>query len=223
MNSTLRRTARALPVRAAGFAFAAVTTALVMVAPASAATTFTQSLDVNQGLAFQPTRPSSFGVVTALTIGSLTLTPDLVSTDPTQSPVAPLNAVGILSSDAWAGSAGNPLELSFQMSSTNRQALLAYLQQPLPNTTVNFSFRSYSYDPLNKRWFQSFSPTNDASLDGSIVRSANQLQLFVGAQPSGGAGLPTTYTVQVQMVAPLQTAETITERSSPTMPRVMVW
>jgi hypothetical protein len=223
MYSTPRRALLPLRLRAAGVAVAAIASALALVAPASAATTFTQSLSVKQALAFQSTNVSAFGMLTSLKVGTLTLSPDLVSTDPTQSPVAPLTAVGILSSDAWSGSTNSPLTLDFQVSAANHQLLAAYLLQPVQNTNVSVSFRSYSFDQPYQRWYQSFDPTNDTILDGLIARSGGQLQIMMDMQPTVLAGLPNTYAVHLQIVPGLQTGETIMESVGVTTSRVLVW
>src|SRR5215510_2218210 len=75
-----------------------LTVCFALPAHAAGSTDISQTLDVQQGLAFPSRGTRAFGVVTALQIGTLGLTPDLRSTDPTQAPASVLPAVGILSS-----------------------------------------------------------------------------------------------------------------------------
>ena len=221
MNSTTRRPLSALRFRVAAVAFAAFASTLALAAPASAA--FQQTLNIKQGLAFQSSNTSAFGQVTAFKIGSLTLTPDLQSSDPSQAPVASLAAVGILSSDSWAELSSSPLTLEFQVSAANRAALATYLSQTPSSAAVSLSFRAYGYDATLNRWYQTFAPYNDGTLDGQIAQTAGQLQISVASEPDVVAGNLYTYKVHVQIVPNTGTGEILLEKASATASRVLVW
>ncbi|MBN2856906.1 MAG: hypothetical protein JXN63_00745, partial [Candidatus Delongbacteria bacterium] len=97
------------------------------------------------------------GHVTHMMLGeSVLLSNDLTVYDPINYPSS-LDVEGVMSSAYWAGGYTDPLELSFLISTANKNLVSAYLHSSMVNKSVIFEFDVYEYDPDDHTYFNSFS------------------------------------------------------------------
>ena len=167
-------------VRRLGTVVAATVLAVGFVLPASAASgPFEVVTSPEEAFEFNTAQhiatPSSFGVVTSMNfLGRFTLTPDLVSYDPTQSPPAKIRAAGALEDVHYLASTGDPVDLDFLVSKENAETLSAQLQtgKLVPGTYMSLSFRVYSVASAKGmlQAYESLAPAHNATLDARIAK-----------------------------------------------------
>jgi hypothetical protein len=181
------------------------------------------SLSAAQGFSYQKDVHYPFGVLTSwsFTGPGLTLTPDLVSTDPTTG--QSVHVVGILTNFSWAGGTGDPIDLQLRVSTTNEQSLLNVLHNPPSNTTETFSLTIYSWDPTAGKWFVAFQPVSPP-LKGLIQKnSSNALLLSVNTTRNTDVSTPTNYSVTSDALPQSGATQSIDYRISSSSSVVKTW
>ncbi len=182
---------------------------------ANAAITF-GSMDLRQGFNYSKDVQNSYGYVSALTIGTTTLPADLAISDGSSSPV-----IGVLTSETWNGGVSDPIQLKFNVSTANSQALNNLLHTQLSNTNVSVAFRVNDYDPIAKKYFVALTGTTNP-LKGIVARNGTALQLTVASSPNTDVRSPQNWQVSLG-VAPSATAQTLTFATSSTQSLVKRW
>lgn len=149
---------------------------------------------VYQGFNFQKDSQDMVGHIVALTIGTSQLTADLSVTDPTSSNMATyVKVVGVVSHIFWNGGYADPIQLSCQVSTTNKNTIATLQHQSLSNTEIDLNYNIYDYDPDAKVYYKCFH-TNGASVKGLIMKSGGELQINVDMDQSTEVVNPKNYT-----------------------------
>lgn len=128
---------------------------------------FARSLDVYQGFNFRKDKQTNVGFINSLKIGTVTLAADITAKDP-MSPTTDLAVVSVMSDFNWGLGITDSLLLSGQICLPNKQSIASMLLSDLSNVTVEVQLTIYEYDPLEKKYFKSFS--SDAVLKGLVEK-----------------------------------------------------
>jgi hypothetical protein len=140
---------------------------------------------VYQGFNFQKDFQGLVGHLVSLKIGGgEALKSDMSVTDPTSENMGTtVKVVGVVSQIFWNGGYADPIQLSFQVSTANKNTVATMQHQTLSNTNVEMKFNIYDYDPDEKKFFKCFH-TNDADLKGLIMKAGGELQVNVDMDQS---------------------------------------
>lgn len=151
------------------------------------------SCDVAQGFNFQKDVQTVIGHINSLKISDKDdLKADLNITDPEN--VSELVKVfGIASNIYWAGGYADPVQLSCQVSTENKNVLATLQHKSMANTEVELVFTIYDYDPKEKKYFKCFH-TNEAKLKGLIHKAGGELEMNISMDQSMEIVSPRNYT-----------------------------
>jgi len=146
------------------------------------------------------------GHIVSLTIGEKVFTADFLLYDPVAK--AERKCVGVVSGSEWSGGHGDFVKMTFQISTKNKQELAMLLHKELTSTLVKCKFDVFEYDPLEKKYFASFTST-DAELEGIVLKDGGKLQLVLTKEPNETVKSPENYQVELSFV-PEPKAQAIT-------------
>ncbi len=154
--------------------------------------------DLVQGFNFQSDAQTDVGHVTYMKLGaSLVLTPDFSVTDPASYPEA-VDVVGVMSSYYWEGGVTDPIDLVFNISTMNKQAVSAFLHTSMSNTNVVFNYNVYSYDPDAKKYYTAaFNIVGN--LLGIIHKEGANLIISVDNLPNEDVLVPQNYAMHISI------------------------
>jgi hypothetical protein len=161
------------------------------------------NLSPEQGFNFHKDQQDAFGFVTAWTIGGpsgTTFNPDFqVQYPPTpDDPGGQHAVVGVLTSFAWAGGDGDPMDMKFEVSTANKLVLQNLLHGTLTNTTETFSLVIFEYDAEAQTFYEALQPV-DPPFHGIIEKADNKLALAVSTTP-GPVPSPVNYPASMSAV-----------------------
>jgi len=128
------------------------------------------ALSQKQGFNFDNNGKDPLGFVNTLTIGAVTIEPDVEVHHPTAAHLPP-KSVGVLGSIAWGGGSADPIELTVYISAKNRERIEQLLHGGVADTSVKIDFVVYNYDPINKKYFKAFFP-NSCPARGQIRKDS---------------------------------------------------
>ena len=178
------------------------------------------NLDPNQALFFDFTSKLSYGGVNSLTIGgtkfstnlSMPLRGDQYISEQIVGPLSSVNLEGLTS----------PLEFTFFVDATNKDALLKLISAGVPDTAVSINFAAVSYDPVAKLYFTGFW-TNASTVSGNVVKSATETYLKVETTPYTGISSPVLYEAHLRISPPANSCLTLYAQSSNTNKWAVPW
>ncbi len=162
---------------------------------------------VTQAFNWQKDAQPIVGHLNALTIGDKELATDLQLTDP-ESIADRLDVVGAISSIFWNGGYADPIQMSIQISTTNKTAVTLLTQMEMSATTTVFEFTIYSYDQQKKLYFKAFHCEGTA-LNGLIAKSGAGLELYIDQDQSMEVVAPANFTLNIGIMPAEQEAQDI--------------
>ena len=152
--------------------------------------------DVSQGFNFQKDAQSIVGHANKIKIGEKEMAVDLTVTNPEVLAGEKVKVVGVVSSIFWEGGYADPIQLSCQVSNANKKELAVLTHSDLSNTTVEFSFTVYDYDPDKKKFFKAFH-TGANVLKGLIQKSGGELSIAIDTIESGEVVSPLNFALSL--------------------------
>lgn len=108
------------------------------------------SCSVHQGFNFYPDAQDYVGHLTKLKVAGKDIKADLEVTTPEDIKGDNVKVVGVMSSIFWDGGIAAPVELSAQVSVTNKQEIMLLTHSDLSDTSVEFQFKIFAYDQTKK-------------------------------------------------------------------------
>lgn len=152
--------------------------------------------DVVQGFNFQKDVQTVVGHINSMKISDKDdLKSDLNVTDP-ENVADVVKVFGIVSDIYWAGGYADPLQLSCQVSTDNKNVLATLQHKSMANTEVELVFTIYDYDPKEKKYFKCFH-TNGEKLLGLIFKSGGELAMNIEMDQSMEIVSPRNYSFQL--------------------------
>lgn len=149
------------------------------------------SCSIRQGFNFEKDAQILVGHLDYLKIGDKELNADFRITDPED--VSNLkHVVGVLSSIYWKGGYADPVQLSAQVSTDNKNTIATMLHKTMFNTEVEFSFTVYDYDPKQKAYYKAFHSDN-VKLKGLVLKSGGELAMHIDMDQSMEVVSPKNY------------------------------
>lgn len=161
----------------------------MMSVPSNAVSSY--SCDVRQGFNFEKDSQVLVGFINYLKIGNKELNSDFSVTDP-EDVSKMIKVAGVLSGAHWQGGYADPILLSAQVSTNNKNNIATLLHKSMSNTEVEFEFTVYDYDPKVKAYYKAFH-TNSQKLKGLIKKSAGELALNIEMDKSMEVVSPENY------------------------------
>ncbi|MBJ7553417.1 hypothetical protein [Marinomonas spartinae] len=148
--------------------------------------------DVSQGFNFQKDAQCLIGHITSLKIGDKEFKKDLAVTVPTNITGDKVKVVGVISNIYWEGGHSDPIMFDCRVSTDNKQAGLTLQHKDLSNTSVEFSYVIYDYDPKEKKFYPNFH-TNETDLNGLVAKSGGELDLYIDMDQATDVVSPENY------------------------------
>jgi len=153
--------------------------------------------DVTQGFNFQKDAQCLIGHITSLKIGGGEeggFKNDLTVTKPTDITGEKVKVVGVISNIYWEGGHSDPIMFDCRVSTDNKQEGLILQHKDLSNTSVEFSYVIYDYDPKEKKFYPSFH-TNETDLNGLVAKSGGELDLAIDMDQASDVVSPKNYSL----------------------------
>lgn len=160
---------------------------------------------VSQGFDFQKDSQELIGHLNYLKIGDTEMASDLNVTDPIDIS-SYVKVAGVMSSIYWNGGYAEPITLSAQVSTDNKNKLASLLHNSMANTDVEFQFTVYDYDPKTKAYFKAFH-TNGVKLKGLVLKQGGELAMNISMDLSSEVVWPKNYTFQLGVMPQDQAME----------------
>ena len=127
------------------------------------------SCDVVNGFNFKRDRQNALGHLKALTIGKEAIEANMEVISPETGDM--VTVVGIISEIYWEGGDAHPIQVSCQVSNSNRVLLTELTGDTLHDTGVEFDFDIFEYDPApDQRKFYKCFHTNDEVVKGRLEK-----------------------------------------------------
>lgn len=134
---------------------------------------------VIQCFSFERDSQDVIGHLTSLKIGTCDYAKDLEVQDPTEiNDSTKIKVVGVLSGIFWNGGFADPISFNCQISTANKQESVVLQHSTLSDTSVEFSYAVYDYDPIQKVYYKAFH-TGTTYLKGLILKSGGGLSFGV--------------------------------------------
>lgn len=169
---------------------------------------YNRPLDIYQGFNYNKDLQTPVGFITALKIGTESLTADLTCKNPTNS-TQNLMAVAVLNHAYWGCGVTDPILLSGQVSVTNRQKIAMLVLEGLTNITVEFQYSVYDYDPADdkSKYYLAFH-SNSTTMKGLLELQGPDLNISVGDDRATEVQSPINYPMTIG-IAPQPEAQSI--------------
>jgi len=145
----------------------------------------------SQGFNFQKDEQVIIGHLVSCKIGDTALKSDIEVTDPENNSSA-VKVVGVMTGIFWKGGYADPVQLSCQVSTNNKNTIATMTHKSMSNTAVTFKFNIYDYDPKQKKYYKCFH-SNNADLDGLIQKSGGQLAIAIDMDASSEVVSPKNF------------------------------
>lgn len=161
--------------------------------------TYERALNLVQAFNFKKDVQTPFGFVTAMTVGGVMLTPEMMLTAP---PIANTNAntntkpnsgsdgtgpiesaagqpcVGVLRNIKWDLGDTDPITFSGNLGVLGKQMIMGLLYATMIDSSVTLSWCVYEYDPLTRSYYLAFSDTKEGSVATSMGGKGNPQALI---------------------------------------------
>lgn len=152
--------------------------------------------NVDQGFNFYPDAQDTIGHITKLKVAGKEIKADLAVTNPEDITGDNVKVAGVMSGIDWEGGMADPIIFSCQVSVTNKQELTVLQHSDLSDTSVEFQFMVFQYDPVKKKYFQAFH-SNDTDLKGLVAKSGGDLHLGIDQDQSTEVMNPINFTLSL--------------------------
>ncbi|HQO10627.1 MAG TPA: hypothetical protein PLK90_08945 [Clostridiales bacterium] len=150
-----------------------------------------------QGFNFDTFSHENVGHVTYMKISDVqALVNDLTVVNPISYPQT-VQVAGVMRDIYWEGGVGDPIQMSFLVSTANKQTVAMLLSGTMQNTEVEFDFNVYSYDNYAHTYFKAFYPVNNAHLLGLIQESGGELYISIEDEPDAEIEQPTVFLMTI--------------------------
>lgn len=133
------------------------------------------------------------GHLTTLKIGDKTLTADITLKQPTDE--ADKKCVGVISHLHWDGGIAEPVQITFQVSITNKNEVATLLHTAMKSVVIEWTFNIFEYDKEAKQYFLAFH-TNETAIKGLIQTQGSERVLYLSDTP-GEVQKPENYQVVI--------------------------
>jgi hypothetical protein len=150
------------------------------------------SCNVSQAFNFKPDAQCLVGHITSLKIGDKEYKKDLAVTTPSDIKGDKVKVVGVISNIFWEGGHADPIFFNCRVSTDNKEASILLQHTELSDTSVEYSFVIYDYDPKEKKFYPSFH-TTDTDLKGLVAKSGGELELGIDMDQAGDVISPKNY------------------------------
>lgn len=148
---------------------------------------------IRQGFNFEKDNQDRVGHIESLKIGGDELAADIQVTDPENvSDSSGPKIVGVMQNIRWEGGYGDPILFSCNVSNANYKKIATKLHTSLSDTSVEFKFSVYDYDPEKKQYYKCMH-SNDVVLKGLIYKQGGSLVMGVSDEPSHEIPSPKNY------------------------------
>ena len=154
------------------------------------------SCDVSQGFNFKKDAQDIVGHISKLKIGEKDMDVDLAVTNPEDLAGDKIKVVGVVSDIYWEGGFAEPIQFSCQVSNANKKTLAILTNSEMSNTTVEFAFEVYDYDPEEKKYFKAFH-TDGAAIKGLVEKSGGSLSIAISTDQSMEVMSPNNFTLSL--------------------------
>ena len=154
------------------------------------------SCDVSQGFNFKKDAQDIVGHISKLKIGEKDMDVDLAVTNPEDLSGDKIKVVGVVSDIYWEGGFAEPIQFSCQVSNANKKTLAILTNSEMSNTTVEFAFEVYDYDPEEKKYFKAFH-TDGAAIKGLVEKSGGSLSIAISTDQSMEVMSPNNFTLSL--------------------------
>lgn len=139
------------------------------------------SCDVRQGFNFEKDAQVTMGYINKIKIAGQDLPSDIDVTDPMSENMAgKLKVFGIVSQIYWQGGYADPVQFSCQVSVLNKPTIQTMTHTTLKDTSVEYIFTIYDYDPVKKIYYKCFH-ANETALLGLILKSGGSLAMDISS------------------------------------------
>jgi hypothetical protein len=146
--------------------------------------------NVKQAFAYEHDQQVPMGHVISLSIGGTALSADLSSKSPLDD--SDVKCVGVVRKVSWDGGYTDPVDITFMISTANKQALQGLLHSSLKSTVIACQYDVYDFDPIAAAYYKSFS-SNDTALNGLIKKDGGKLSLELNKEADGDVPSPMNY------------------------------
>ena len=134
---------------------------------------------VSQGFNFEKDSQSVVGHLTSLKIGTKEFAKDIEVMDPTAiKDNTKVKVVGVMSGIYWNGGYADGVSFNCQVSTVNKQDAVILQHSDLSDTTVEYDYVIYDYDPVAKVYFKAFH-NDTTTLKGLVEKSGGALSLGI--------------------------------------------
>jgi len=154
------------------------------------------SCDVSQGFNFQKDAQDKVGHINTIKIGDKDLAVDMTVTNPEELAGDKVKVIGVVSDIFWNGGYADPIQFSCQVSNANKKELSVLTHSDLSNTTIEFKFTVYDYDPEKKKYFKTFH-SGDNVLKGLIEKQGGELSITIDNDASPEVESPLNYAMSL--------------------------
>ena len=154
------------------------------------------SCDVSQGFNFKKDAQDIVGHISKLKIGEKDMDVDLAVTNPEDLAGDKIKVVGVVSDIYWEGGFAQPIQFSCQVSNANKKTLAILTNTEMSNTTVEFAFEIYDYDPDEKKYYKAFH-TDGAAIKGLVEKSGGSLSIAISTDQSMEVMSPNNFTLSL--------------------------
>jgi hypothetical protein len=151
--------------------------------------------DVVNGFNFKRDVQNALGHLKALTIGQEAIEANMEVISPETGDK--INVVGIIADIGWEGGDAHPISLSCQVSNSNKVLLTGLTGDTLHDTSVEFDFDIYKYDPApDQRKFYKCFHCNDEAVKGRLEKSSGgKLAVSIAQEASHEVESPLNFTL----------------------------
>jgi len=154
------------------------------------------SCDVVNGFNFKRDVQNAMGHLKALTIGQEAIEANMEVISPETGDM--VTVVGIISDIYWEGGDAHPISISCQVSNSNKVLLTELTGDTLHDTSVEFDFDIYEYDPApDQRKFYKCFHCNDEAVKGRLEKDqGGRLAIEVARDASHEVESPLNFAMQ---------------------------
>jgi hypothetical protein len=151
---------------------------------------------VSQGFNFEKDVQILVGHINKLKVSTKDLAVDLEVTDPEAVAGDKVKVVGVASSLYWAGGFADPIQFSCHVSNANKKTIQVLSHSEMSDTTAQFDFTIYDYDPDEKKYYKAFH-TNAVLLKGLVEKAGGRLSIEIDSQQSEEVISPKNFTLNL--------------------------
>ncbi|NOQ35109.1 MAG: hypothetical protein GQ569_04350 [Methylococcaceae bacterium] len=159
---------------------------------------------IRQGFNFEKDAQVLVGHLLTMKIGDTELTADTNLTDPEDN-TKNVVTLGPIANVYWQGGYADPIVFTFNVSTKNQTATLLLTHTTLTNTLVEFKFKTYAFDQVNKVYYPCYHSGDDV-MKGIILKEGGELSLDIGPDPENEVPSPLNYSLSIAIM-PQQIAQ----------------